>query len=203
MKMLSAAAAAFTIATSLVLGPLPASAGESRTWNASPGEAQNLLNEGARLCYGDAKKKRQSICSVYDPSSRIRVTSVNVRPDGLSKNLHYIMVSPTDANGIPLRDDHGRPVVIAGHVAEQANAAAIWNQGLSNVPAAAFNGAVGSGIAALSNPCRGDSVCNSTIVAVDGAEALSFAESFAGAEVGITSTGGGTCGSGGCPTGRK
>lgn len=177
MKMLSAALAAFTFVLSLTLGAVTAQAKDSsRAWNASAGEAQALLDKGARLCYGDAQKKRQSICSVYDPSSRIRVTSVNVRPDGVNKNLHYIMVSPTDERGQPLRDELGRPIVIAGHIAEQANGSAIWMTGLSNVPAAALNGSVAAGINALANPCGGQGGCGNFIIG-NGVTALAGSQS--------------------------
>ena len=71
MKMLSAALAAFTFVLSLTLGAVTAQAKDSsRAWNASAGEAQALLDKGARLCYGDAQKKRQSMIRALVSASR-------------------------------------------------------------------------------------------------------------------------------------
>ncbi len=191
-KFFSAAIAALVMVVGLVSSPAVAR-DDSRVWNLPTEEAKANLEAGMRTCFGDKKKNKQSLCSVYDPVNRLMATSLLARENGVIKNLTGILLSPTDENGNVLRDAAGRPIVLAAHVAEQTGGKAILAQGLANIPAAMLNGvgaaAINAAFPACSGNCGGGG--GSVAYAISGSEANSFLQ--AALQGGGCATG--TCGS--------
>lgn len=192
-KFFSAALAALVMMVGLVSSPAVAR-DTSRVWNLPTAEAKAQLEVGMRTCFGDAKKNKQSLCSVYDPVNRLMATSLLTRENGVVKNLTGIIISPTDENGNVLRESNGRPIVLAGHVAEQTGGKAILAQGLANIPAAMLNGvgaaAINAAFPACGKNCGGG---GSVAYAISGSEANAFLE--AALQGGGCATG--TCGNAG------
>lgn len=199
MKLFFSMAAVVAVMT-LVATPALADNGK-RLWYSGEevGAVRAALIAGDEVCMGS--KKLHSCMMFNSFTKEINIQTVS-RPIGVNQNTVTNRTLSATESGELLRVD-GQLVSVISEIRGTNNAMALWTAGLAQVPATMVNGLGASLVQGLLNPCRGDSICNSTIIGVEGAQALSFSESSAGAQVGITSIGGGTCGSGGCPTGRK
>ena len=184
----------------LMVSPLvatPAFARDNSAWNAPTADAQASLIAGMSTCFGDQKKKMHTVCSVYDSVNRLMATLVTMRGPGVIKNLSTIIISPTDENGNVLRDESGRPIVLAAHVAEQTGGKAILAQGLATLPSAIFNGVAAAGINAAFPACGSN--CGQGPGVINLVSAVSGSNSNAAANVQAALGGGGTCPTGNCP----
>ena len=195
-NLVASAATAMLIVSPMVA--TPAVARDNSAWNMPSADAQQKLVAGVSTCFGDQKKKMHTVCSVYDSVNRLMATLVTMRGPGVIKNLSTIIISPTDEAGNVLRDEAGRPIVLAAHVAEQTGGKAILAQGLAAVPGAVFNGfgaaALNAAFPACGSNCGGGPQVVNLVSAVSGSNA-SAAANVAAALGG----GGGSCPSGTCP----
>ncbi len=191
----------------ITLVALPASADEKKgkrldMAGADQAAIMTELNAGNEVCVGSGKMKT---CMILNPVTReIRLMEVG-RPNGINQNVVINRILPMTPNGEFVRHSSGTFLPSIQDVRGTLNGPGVLANTVSGAVQATFNGFAPSLVQALSNPCRGDSVCNSTIIGIsnDAAEAVAVSESNAGAQAGITSVGTGTCGSTGCPTGRK
>lgn len=194
--------AAFAAIFSLIASPaLAGSRSGDRVWlsGGDNGAIGSALLAGQEVCVGS---KKQHSCMLYNPfTQEIRLQEVS-RPIGLNQNVVINRVLAATDTGHLVRVD-GRLQPAIQDVRSTNNAAAIWTSGFAQMPAAMVNGLGASLANALINRCDSNYGCGNNFNLNNGqAQAGSVSESNAGAQVGITSTGGGTCGSGGCPSGR-
>lgn len=205
MKLFSRMAAIAAI-VSLVASPALAGSGWGKRIEMS---GDNKAAIGAELLAGNevcVGSKKQHTCMLFNPfSEEIRLQEVS-RPIGLNQNVvvnRILTATETIERGLLRRDEGGRLMPVIQDVRSTNNAAAIWTAGFAQMPAALSNGLGASLANALINKCDSEYGCGNNFNLNNGqASAGSMSESNAGAQVGITSTGGGACGSGGCPSGR-
>jgi hypothetical protein len=193
-KMMFKNVLAVLAAFPLLFGALPADARErgkpaDRVW--MNGADRNLIVEafltGRNPCVGSSA---QHTCYVFSPVTDELFMQQVSRPKGLGKNLVVNTILQLTPEGMVMRNEAG--VILARFQvgSEQQNAAAIWNTGLSNVPAAMANG-MGAGLVCSIAGCNNNGGGGSISYAIAGSEANALVEM-------MTNSGG--CGSAPCGT---
>ena len=195
MRTIFFAASAALLASTMMATPAQAR-DESRVWNPSPAEAAILITQGKRVCYGDEKKKKQGDCMVGNPIMETLTVSTWVRPDGLAKNQYLIMtVGYNFQTGQVIRDEAGRPMILAAHISDTDNSSSVWNKGISNVPAALLNGVGAATISTLLSPCRSGNGCGGSTGVTTIVNASSGSIANAALNAALSGSG---CGTGAC-----
>lgn len=115
-----------------------------------------VINAGNEACVGAGKLYT---CYTKDTLANQLLGQQVSRVDGLGKNVGITSIIALAPDGTILRDEHGAAVVTFRTASEQQNAAAVWNTGLANIPAAAFNGVGAAAVQAAFPACRGGSGC--------------------------------------------
>ncbi len=183
-------------AFSLLFGAMPADARErgkpaEKVWmsGATRAEIVDAFLGGTIPCIG--ADKPLGTCFLYNPVTDELRMMETTRPPGSQKNQVTTTIvqmgRSLDGTVMVMRNEQGVLLARLQITSEQQNAAAIWNAGLANVPAAIANG-MGAGLICTIAGCNNNGGGGSVAYAISGSEANALAE--------LVSTGG--CGSAPC-----
>jgi hypothetical protein len=150
-----------------------------RVWN--PEDPAGVMLAGDEVCIGS--KKQHSCMLLVQPLQEINIQSVS-RPEGLNQNIVTNRIVAADETGYFRRGEAGQLLAVVMDIRSTANSAAVWNQGLSQVPAALMNGVGASVVQSLIGPCAGGQCQGggggSVAYAISGSEATALLEASLG-----------------------
>lgn len=151
-----------------------------RVWN--PKDPASVLLAGDEVCTGS---KQQHTCAILVPlTQEINLQSVS-RPEGFNQNIVTNRIVAADETGLFRRgEEAGQFMAVVMDIRSSANAASVWNQGLSQVPAAFTNGMGASALQTFFGPCA-NGQCqggggSSVAYAISNSEAMALVEASLG-----------------------